>query len=122
MVPQLGVTDAAGSLAFYCDVLGFKANWVHKVNGVPAVAEVQLGAAKIQFGRHDGVADNADQRKARAATILFFQTNDVAAMRAAVVARGGAPSELSDVAYWMKMRIFEIRDPDGHDLWFGQSL
>lgn len=122
MLPQLGVMDAGRSLAFYRDVLGFTPNFVHNSNGVPDVAEVQLGAAKIQFGQHDGVADSEAQRTARAATILFFQTDDVAALREAVVGRGGKPSELADVAYWMKMRLFEIRDPDDHELWFGQAL
>jgi uncharacterized glyoxalase superfamily protein PhnB len=41
-------------------------------------------------------------------------------MHAAIRVRGGAPSEMEKVN-WIKMRMFEIRDPDGHALWFGQS-
>jgi uncharacterized glyoxalase superfamily protein PhnB len=42
-------------------------------------------------------------------------------MRNAILARGGAPSELEKVN-WIKMQMFEIRDPDDHALWFGQSF
>lgn len=55
------------------------------------------------------------------ASILFFVTDDVAGMREAIRARGGSPSELEKVN-WIKMRMFEVRDPDGHVLWFGQSF
>jgi len=52
--------------------------------------------------------------------VLFFPTADVRAMRAVILAGGGKPSELQDVNF-VKMRVFEIRDPDGHALWFGES-
>jgi len=38
-----------------------------------------------------------------------------------VAARGGAPSELEKVN-WIKMQVFQVRDPDGHTVWFGQSF
>jgi uncharacterized glyoxalase superfamily protein PhnB len=53
--------------------------------------------------------------------VLFLQTEDVAAMHSAVRARGGSPSEIERVN-WIKMRMFEIRDPDGNVLWFGESF
>ena len=37
-----------------------------------------------------------------------------------VRARGDKPSPIERVN-WIKMRMFEIRDPDGNVLWFGQS-
>jgi uncharacterized glyoxalase superfamily protein PhnB len=52
--------------------------------------------------------------------ILFFQTGDVAAMHSVIRVRGGMSSDLEKVN-WIKMQVFEIRDPDGHTLWFGQS-
>ncbi len=52
---------------------------------------------------------------------MFFPTDDVVAMHTAVRTRGGEPSGLEKVN-WIKMRMFEIRDPDGHTLWFGQSF
>lgn len=63
----------------------------------------------------------APERCGPAAAILFFETDDVAGLRDAVLAHGGKPSEL-EKANWIKMRMFEIRDPDGHVLWFAQSF
>jgi predicted enzyme related to lactoylglutathione lyase len=108
---HLLVTDALRSVAFYRDVLGFQAREVRETYGAPAAAEVVSGPARLQFGIHREPARN----------ILFFQTDDVAAMRAAIAARGGKPSELEKVN-WIKMEMFEVRDPDGHTLWFGQSF
>ena len=55
-----------------------------------------------------------------ARSILFFETDDVDALHAAMASHGGSPSAIERVN-WIKMRMFEVRDPDGHVLWFGQS-
>jgi hypothetical protein len=121
-IPQIGVTDVLRSHKFYCEVLGFTSNWEHFQQEAMVVAEVQLGPAKLQIAAHDGVRDNDEQRRARRATVFFFQTDDVAAFHAEISARGAVPTELKDVAYWMRMRMFTMQDPDDHTLWFGQQL
>jgi catechol 2,3-dioxygenase-like lactoylglutathione lyase family enzyme len=100
---SIGVADAARSILFYRDILGFA---VREQSGT---IEAVNGPARIQFAKQGD-----------APAVLFFETGDVAAMHAAIRARGGAPSEPQKVN-WIKMRMFEIRDPDGHTLWFGQS-
>jgi uncharacterized glyoxalase superfamily protein PhnB len=107
----LRVIDTDRSLAFYHDVLGFEVRPVQHDYGFPAVAEVVSGEARIQIGDKEPV-----QRQ-----IVFFEIDNVAAMREAVVARGGEPTALEKVN-WIKMEMFEIRDPDGHTLWFGESF
>lgn len=107
----LVVSDADRSVAFYRDVLGFAVRDVQNEVGLPVVAEVTYGPARIQFG----VNALDVERK-----VLFFETDEVAGMREAVSAHGGQPTELAEVN-WIKMRVFEVRDPDGHTLWFGQS-
>jgi hypothetical protein len=52
--------------------------------------------------------------------MMFFETDDVAGMHETFRARGGSPSDIEKVN-WIKMQMFEIRDPDLHRLWFGQS-
>jgi uncharacterized glyoxalase superfamily protein PhnB len=89
-------------------VLGFD---VRHEPGIP-VAEAVSGPAQIQLG--------ADEAPDSPRAILFFEVEDVAEMHAAIMARGGKPSEPQKVN-WIKMEMFEIRDPDGHTLWFGQS-
>lgn len=107
----LAVADLGRSLAFYRDVLGFTTR----------ENVVQSGAARIEFVAGDSAVDSTGERRPRGAAILFFVSDDVAALRHAVIARGGKPSELEKVN-GIKMRMFEIRDPEGHTLWFGQSF
>lgn len=117
----LSVADVERSLTFYRDVLGFDVRRVTNGDGVRAVAEAVSGPAKIQFTSEDSAIDSTLTERPRGAAILFFETNDVAAMRERVRSRGGTPSEL-EKANWIKMEVFEIRDPDGHTLWFAQSF
>lgn len=118
---HLSVADVARSVTFYRDVLGFEARDLPHGDGVPAVAEVVSGPARIQLGTQDDAADSTGAQRPRGAAILFFATDDVAATREAIRKRGGAPTELEKVN-GITMRVFEIRDPDGHTLWFGQSF
>ena len=101
----IGVADPSRSLTFYRDVLGFE---IREESGT---VEAVKGPAQVQL----------DPQPRPKPAILFFQAADVAGLRAAILARGGAPSELEKVN-WIKMQMFEIRDPDGHTLWFGESF
>ena len=101
----LPVTDVSRSAAFYRDVLGFE------IREEQGHVEAVLGPALIRFGNEDRAAGSA---------ILFLESADVEALHAAIRARGGRPSAIERVN-WIKMRMFEIRDPDGNVLWFGQS-
>jgi catechol 2,3-dioxygenase-like lactoylglutathione lyase family enzyme len=111
---SVGVADAARSSVFYRDVLGFA------ITEQASAVEAVNGPARIRFGTDDYPHANRDAPRPRGSAILFFETDDVAAMHASIVARGGSPSEIEKVNR-VKMRMFEVRDPDGHTLWFGQS-
>lgn len=106
----LRVVDPARSVAFYRDVLGFTVQETVGDFGAPAVAEVSHGPARLQFGV---VSDKAARK------VVFFETDDVVAMRDAVSRHGGSPSALANVN-GIKVRVFELHDPDGHTLWFGE--
>lgn len=112
----LAVADIGRSIAFYRDVLGFE------VKEHEGGSEAVLGPVRIRFGKEGySAADWAFETPRPPGTaILFLQSADVVATHAAVRARGGSPSEIENVN-WIKMRMFEIRDPDGNVLWFGQS-
>jgi predicted enzyme related to lactoylglutathione lyase len=95
---SVNASDLLRTTAFYRDVLGFQIEHDRAV----------CGPATLQF-----------TNKESAASVVFFETDNVEAMRAAIAARGG-PSELQKVN-WIKMQMFEVCDPDGNTLWFGQS-
>jgi uncharacterized glyoxalase superfamily protein PhnB/catechol 2,3-dioxygenase-like lactoylglutathione lyase family enzyme len=99
---ELVVADVARSIAFYRDVLGFDAS-TH--DGVLS------GPAEIWF-----IAGEPPSR-----SVVFLETDDVGSLRDSIVSRGGSPSAIERVN-WIKMQMFEVRDPDGHALWFGQSF
>jgi len=111
----LGATDVDRTVAFWCDVLGFEVRERTSDGGV----EVRSGRARIHFGALDAAPDFSKEGPPGSA-IVFFDTDDVEAMHAAVRRRGGRASELEKVN-WIKRRMFEVRDPDGHVIWFGQS-
>lgn len=104
---HLTVSDIERSVLFYRDVLGFEMR-----GDLEGHAEVVRGPARIELSRATG--PHSDRR------VLFFETDDAAAMRSALAAAGAEPSALADVN-WIKIRMFEVRDPDGHVLWFGTS-
>ena len=103
---RLEVADVERSVAFYRDVLGFDVLTLNDGS-----VEVVSGPARVQLSR------GAPERGA----IVFFQVDDVNALRADLAERGARPSQL-ERANGIKVRMFEVRDPDGHTLWFGQSL
>ena len=118
---HLAVLDLGRSLAFYRDVLGFETPTPPQAGGGSASADLVRGPARIQLGTEDAAPDSTGERRPRGAAILCFEADDVAAMREEVVAHGGRPSELEKVN-WINMRMFQLHDPDGHTLWFGQSF
>lgn len=108
---DLAVADVGRSAAFYRDVLGFE---------VRGEGDLANGPARIQLRSAASAPDSTGQMRPAGAAVLFFEVADVAAAREAVLARGGRPSELEQ-ANWIKMTVFQLRDPDGHTLWFAQS-
>jgi catechol 2,3-dioxygenase-like lactoylglutathione lyase family enzyme len=112
----LGARDVNRTVAFWTGVLGFTLSRQAEGGDV----ELTSGRARIRFGDTDHAPDFSTRGRAPGSAITFFDTNDVAGMHAAVRQRGGEPSELEKVN-WLKRRVFEVRDPDGHVIWFGQS-
>jgi len=111
----LGARDVDRAVAFWCDVLGFDVSETISEGGV----DLTSGRARIHLGDVD-VAPDLSKAGRPGSAIVFFDTNDVEAMHAVIRKRGGQPTELEDVN-WIKRRVFEVRDPDGHVIWFGQS-
>ena len=112
----LAATDLARTTTFYRDILGFE---VRPSDG-PDALEVCYGPARIQFGLHEDGPEGREEPQPGSA-VVFFETDRIEELHASVRARGGTPTALERVN-GIKMRVFEIRDPNGHTLWFGQSF
>jgi catechol 2,3-dioxygenase-like lactoylglutathione lyase family enzyme len=110
----LPVANLSRSLAFYRNMLGFE------IREKESSVEAMMGPACIRFGKEGYAPTDRGTLKPPGSAILFLESEDVEALHAAIRMRGGKPSGIERVN-WIKMRIFEIRDPDGNVLWFGQS-
>jgi predicted enzyme related to lactoylglutathione lyase len=111
----LGASNLDRTVAFWRDVLGFTVSSPSGGEGT----ELTSGRARIHFGTLD-VAPDLSKEGVPGSAIVFFDTDDVEGMHAAIRRRGGQPTELEKVN-WIKRRVFEVRDSDGHVIWFGQS-
>jgi len=116
----LAVSDLGRSVGFYRDVLGFEVRQGTEP-GAPSAAVARRGPARIELSKGDEAVDSTGAPHPRGAAILFFETDDVVRMRESIMAHGGRASGLEKVN-WIKMRMFQLQDPDGHTLWFGQSF
>jgi len=111
---RLTVSDLERSVAFYRDALGFEVRQPEELSGGEPTnrADVVNGPAHIELIATRDDASNGQR------SILFFETDDAVAMHQALESAGTRPSALEEVN-WIKMRVFEVRDPDGNVLWFG---
>jgi catechol 2,3-dioxygenase-like lactoylglutathione lyase family enzyme len=120
----LAVADVDRSVAFYRDVLGFvvaSTSTEEAKEGFPTDVELINGPARILIGAQSSAVDSTGDLRPRGAALIFIETNDVAGMRELIRSRGGKTTELEKVN-WIKYRVFQVQDPDGHTLWFGQSF
>lgn len=113
---HLVVYDIGRSIAFYRDVLGFAVPDPCD----PAIPEAVYGDARILFHTTATAVDSTGELRPPGKTMVFFETDNVQAMYAGLKERGADPTEPEKVN-WIKMQFFEVRDPDGHRLWYGQS-
>jgi uncharacterized glyoxalase superfamily protein PhnB len=88
----------------------------------PEVGSATLisGEAQIHFHQSDWAPDFSSGPQPPGTAIVLLQTNDIEAMHSVVKSRGGTTSSVEKVN-WLKIQVFEVRDPDGHVVWFGQS-
>ncbi|HEX9108624.1 MAG TPA: VOC family protein, partial [Longimicrobiales bacterium] len=107
---SLEVVNPAASAAFYRDVLGFA------VRSAPDEAQPELGLGPATIRLVPPTPGSAVTPQ-----VVFFQVENLAGLHASVSARGAAPSAPARVN-WIKHEVFELRDPDGHTLWFGESF
>ena len=119
LIPMLICDDVQASIVFYTEVLGFQI--VSRMDDVG-----RSGWASVRCGEAQLMLASPDQEKAPVKVegrypqqILYFYPEDVVALREQVIRQGSAASELRVTFYGMKE--FDVLDPSGHVLWFGQE-
>lgn len=114
--PMLAVTDLARTMAFYRERLGFT---LGDTFGEPPVwCSLSRDGVQLMFNTPPCVAEDVP-RRSRDYQVYYINSDDVVALRAELLGRGAPAGELRVTVYGMKE--FEVRDPDGIWLWFGQS-
>jgi uncharacterized glyoxalase superfamily protein PhnB len=117
--PGFTANDAAATIKWYCDVLGFNVieRWEHE--GQFLGAEIGSGNVKINVGQDDWKMGR-DRIKGQGTRIYITTGPDIDAYAAGVKARGGALAE--DLQDGWGMRAFSINDPDGFKITFYTML
>ena len=120
LVPLLICDDVPAAIRFYTEVLGFEVQGRDDSIGGSGFATVRNGAACVMLASPTYVpkSPKVDGRYPR--SNYYFYIDDADALRAAVVAAGWPATPCVERFYGL--REFEVVDPEGHVLLFGQDL
>lgn len=119
LIPMLLCRDVQASIRFYVDVLGFEV--VDRMDNVgrTGFASLRNGRTKIMLASPTYVPENPKLDGRYTQSVYYFYPDDVEALHAQVKVKGREPSDLKVRFYGLKE--FELVDPDGHVLLFGQD-
>lgn len=119
LTPMLLCEDVRASIEFYTRVLGLEV--VDRMDDVgrSGWASLRLGPVHLMLASPTDVprAPKVGGRYTQA--VHYFYSDDLDGLRERAVAGGGSPTEIEQRFY--DMREFELVDPDGHVLVFGQD-
>ena len=111
--------DAAATIKWYCDVLGFKVleRWEHE--GRFLGAQIGSGGVIINIGQDDW-KQGRDRIKGQGTRLYILMGPDVDGFATAIKARGGVLTDEPRTDWGL--RAFSINDPDGFKLTFMHEL
>ena len=115
VAPGFTANDAAASVKWYCDVLGFtvKERWEH--DGQFHGAQIASGAVTINIGQDDWKLGR-DRVKGQGTRMYIMTGTGIDQYASAIKARGGRLDQEPQDGWGM--RTFSITDPDGFKLTF----
>ena len=114
IVPMLRVEDADGSAAFYMEILGFEIAERLEDDCRLVWARLTSGEAELMLSEQPGGVQTSPGEGA----ILYLYPSDIAALHASLLQLEVTVGPLRETEYGMTE--FELVDPDGYELWFGQ--
>ncbi|MDB6069540.1 MAG: Glyoxalase-like domain protein [Verrucomicrobiales bacterium] len=111
ITPMLPVAQLARAVDFYTNVLGFEVE--HRNDGW-RWAMLKFGDCRLMLDESINSHSGAPRDQ-----VLYFYLDDIAAYHAQVRQSGGDIPDLSVTFYGLTE--FRLEDPDGNQLWIGQS-
>lgn len=113
------VNDAAASLKWYCDVLGFKVKERWEQEGTFLGGSVVQGGVTINIGQDDWKLGR-DRQKGQGVRLYITTADDVDKYAKTITSRG-ATLDHEPKSDW-GVRAFSITDPDGYKITFMRPL
>lgn len=119
LTPLLNVLDAARSVSWYCDNLGFGIDNRFEVNGKLVWAHISRGTIQMMINASCERAARGTRGGAKTYddVVLYFSVEDAHSLHQDLSAKGCAPGPVESQNYGLDE--FTVRDPDGYELGFG---
>lgn len=118
LVPMLSASDLERTIAFYCDELDFRC--AHSIGAPRRLwCYLERDGVAVMFRQAPAGEVAKLRRRGKDFQVFYVYPDDVAALHAALKSKGLGVTGLRVTTYAMKE--FELRDPDGYWLWFGQG-
>jgi catechol 2,3-dioxygenase-like lactoylglutathione lyase family enzyme len=118
LVPMLSVVDLKRTMAFYCDELGFHCRGKFG-DPDPVWCHLERDVVSLMFNQPPAQEMAELPLRAKDFQVFYCYPDDVAGLHQVWKQKGLPVTDLRVTVYGM--REFELRDPDGYWLWFGQS-
>lgn len=109
-VPILQVSQIALSLEFYVDRLGFELEWIYQPEGLPAFAAVRREQIRLFLTEHP---------ESVFGSLIYCYVSPIASWYEAILSQGLQAEWPLERTEWGTQE-FQIRDPDGNRLRFGE--
>ena len=120
MVAILICDDVQASIKFYTDILGFTVTNRLDTVGKSGWASLNNGGVQLMLASPDYIPTPQKSEGRYSQAMYYFYPEDVASLHADLSQQGQAVTELTERFYGM--REFEMLDPSGHVLVFGQQI
>ncbi len=119
LIPILICEDVQKSIDFYCRVLDFEVADRMDDVGKTGWASLRNGRVQLMLGSPTYLPEPKKTDGKHPQAVYYFYPEDVVALRDSIIVKNEEVSELQVRFY--KMKEFEMLDPDGHMLLFGQD-
>lgn len=119
MIPMLMCEDVQESIRFYTKVLGFNVTSRMDDVGKSGWASLNQGKVQIMLASPSYLPEGVKVDGRYPQLVLYFYPDDIEALHQSVRNQGDAATDL--VVRFYGMKEFEMVDPSGHMLVFGQD-